>query len=166
MCNQAQAGFIIINGRGIWDGHTRAGRYTAIGGGSRPPFRGLSNGRYGYCRMTALLQAEGWWVNHKRVERICRHEGLKVTAIQLKQRRLWLGDGSCIRLRPTHRNHVWSDDFLGWALVSGAGVQGAAAASPPSRLMRFANTVASIDSAMNVTAPSPITADTPRGWNE
>ena len=62
--------------------------------------------------MTALLRAEGWWVNHKRVERIWRQEGLKVPAKQPKRRRLWLGDGSCIRLRPTHRNHVWSYDFV------------------------------------------------------
>jgi putative transposase len=69
-------------------------------------------GRYGYRRMTALLRAEGWWVNHKRVERIWRQEGLNVPAKQPKRRRLWLGDGSCIRLRPTHRNHVWSYDFV------------------------------------------------------
>jgi len=65
-------------------------------------------GRYGYRRITAILRAEGWWVNHKRVERIWRQEGLKVAAKQRKRRRLWLGDGLCIRLRPTHRNHVWS----------------------------------------------------------
>jgi transposase InsO family protein len=68
-------------------------------------------GRYGYRRITVLLRAEGWWVNHKRVERIWRQEDLKVPAKQPK-RRLWLGDGSCIRLRPTHRNHVWSYDFV------------------------------------------------------
>jgi putative transposase len=69
-------------------------------------------GRYGYRRITALLRAEGWWVNHKRVERIWRQEGLKVPAKKPKRRRLWLGDGSCIRLRPTHRNHAWSYDFV------------------------------------------------------
>jgi len=69
-------------------------------------------GRYGYRRITALLRAEGWWVNHKRVERIWRQEGLKVPAKQPKRRRLWLGDGSCIRLRPTHRKHVWTYDFV------------------------------------------------------
>lgn len=69
-------------------------------------------GRYGYRWITALQRAEGWWVNHKRVERIWRQEGLKVPAKQPKRRRLWLGDGSCIRLRPTHRNHVWSYDFV------------------------------------------------------
>jgi putative transposase len=69
-------------------------------------------GRYGYRRITALLRSEGWWVNHKRVERIWRQEGLKVPSKQPKRRRLWLGHGSYIRLRPTHRNHVWTYDFV------------------------------------------------------
>ena len=69
-------------------------------------------GRYGYRRITALLKREGWQVNHKRVERIWRQEGLKVPKKQPKRGRLWLNDGSCVRLRPTHRNHVWSYDFV------------------------------------------------------
>ena len=69
-------------------------------------------GRYGYRRVTALLRQDGWDVNHKRVERIWRQEGLKVPQRQPKRRRLWLNDGSCIRLRPEHRNHVWSYDFV------------------------------------------------------
>ena len=69
-------------------------------------------GRYGYRRVTALLHREGWQVNHKRVERIWRQEGLKVPQKQPKRRRLWLNDGSCVRLRPNHRNHVWSYDFV------------------------------------------------------
>jgi len=69
-------------------------------------------GRYGYRRITALLKREGWRVNHKRVERIWREEGLRVPAKQPKRGRLWLNDGSCIRLRPEHRNHVWSYDFV------------------------------------------------------
>ena len=69
-------------------------------------------GRYGYRRITALLHWEGWRVNHKRVERIWRDEGLKVPKKQPKRRRLWFNDGSCIRLRPTHRDHVWSYDFV------------------------------------------------------
>ena len=60
-------------------------------------------GRYGYRRTTALLNQEGWLVNHKRVERIWRREGLKVPQKQPKQGRLWLNDGSCIRLRPSHQ---------------------------------------------------------------
>jgi putative transposase len=69
-------------------------------------------GRYGYRRITALLKIEGWRVNHKRVERIWRREGLKVPKKQPKRGRLWLTDGSCIRLRPEYRNHVWSYDFV------------------------------------------------------
>lgn len=69
-------------------------------------------GRYGYRRVTALLQQDHWRVNHKRVERIWREEGLKVPQKQPKRGRLWLGDGSCMRLRPTHKNHVWSYDFV------------------------------------------------------
>jgi transposase InsO family protein len=68
-------------------------------------------GRYGYRRITAMLRNEGWQVNHKRVERIWRQEGLKVPQKQPKRRRLWLTDGSCIRLRPERRDHVWSYDM-------------------------------------------------------
>ncbi|MBW2219613.1 MAG: IS3 family transposase [Deltaproteobacteria bacterium] len=69
-------------------------------------------GRYGYRRITALLHRQGWRVNHKRVERIWRQEGLKVPKRQPKRGRLWLNDGSCVRLRPAHRNHVWAYDFV------------------------------------------------------
>ena len=69
-------------------------------------------GRYGYRRVTALLRMEGWDVNHKRVERIWRREGLKVRAKQPKRGRLWLNDGSCVRLRPQGPNHVWAYDFV------------------------------------------------------
>ena len=69
-------------------------------------------GRYGYRRITALLKREGFRVNHKRVERIWCEESLKVPKKQPKRGRLWLNDGSCVRLRPTHRNHVWSYDFV------------------------------------------------------
>ncbi len=69
-------------------------------------------GRYGYRRITALLQREGWPVNHKRVERIWRREGLKVPKKQPKRGRLWFNDGSCIRLRPERKDHVWSYDFV------------------------------------------------------
>jgi putative transposase len=69
-------------------------------------------GRYGYRRITGLLRLEGWQVNHKRVERIWRQEGLKVPRRQPKRKRLWLNDGSCIRLRPERKNHVWSYDMV------------------------------------------------------
>ena len=69
-------------------------------------------GRYGYRIIAGMLRLQGWQVNPKRVERIWREEGLKVPMKQPKRRRLWLNDGSCIRLRPTHPNHVWSYDFV------------------------------------------------------
>jgi transposase InsO family protein len=59
-----------------------------------------------------MLRQEGWQVNHKRVERIWRREGLKVPKKQSKRGRLWLNDGSCIRLRPRFKDHVWSYDFM------------------------------------------------------
>ncbi len=69
-------------------------------------------GRYGYRTVTGLLRLAGWHVNHKRVERIWKREGLKVPRKQHKRSRLWLGDGSCVRLRPEHKDHVWSYDFV------------------------------------------------------
>jgi len=69
-------------------------------------------GRYGYRRVTALLRNEGWIVNHKRVQRIWREEGLKVPQKQPKRGRLWLNDGSVVRLRPLFPKHVWSYDFM------------------------------------------------------
>ena len=69
-------------------------------------------GRYGTPRITAMLLREGFKVNHKRVERIWREQGLKVVKKQKKRRRLWLKDGSTIRLRPEHKDHVWSYDIM------------------------------------------------------
>jgi putative transposase len=69
-------------------------------------------GRYGYRRILALLRDDGWVVNHKRIELIWRQEGLKVPQKQPKRGRLWLNDGSCLRLRPCWPNHVWSYDFV------------------------------------------------------
>ncbi len=69
-------------------------------------------GRYGYRRIAICLRDDGWQVNHKRVERIWIQEGLKVPQKQPKRKRLWFNDGSCIRLRPLYKNHVWSYDFV------------------------------------------------------
>lgn len=72
----------------------------------------IQYGRYGYRRITAMLRIKGWKINHKRIERLWRKEGLKVPTKQPKRRRLWLNDGSCVRLRPAAKNHVWSYDFV------------------------------------------------------
>ena len=69
-------------------------------------------GRYGYRRVTAMLRNQGWLVNHKRVERIWRQEGLKVPQKHPKRARLWLNDGSIVRLKPAFPKHVWSYDFM------------------------------------------------------
>lgn len=72
-------------------------------------------GRYGYRRVTAMLHQEaygGWRVNHKRIERIWRQAGLKVPKRQPRRGRLWLNDGSCVRLRPERKDHVWAYDFV------------------------------------------------------
>ena len=69
-------------------------------------------GRYGSRRITGLLRGEGWTVNHKRIERLWRREGLKVPQKQPKRGRLWFADGSCIRRRPEYRHHVWAYDFV------------------------------------------------------
>ena len=69
-------------------------------------------GRYGYRRITALLQNAGWQVGRDRIQRIWRREGLKVPQKQRPRGRLWLNDGSCVRLRPERSNHVWAYDFV------------------------------------------------------
>ena len=78
-------------------------------------------GRYGYRRITALLQESGWDVSVSRVARIWRREGLKVPGSQPKRRRLWLTDGSCLRLRPERPNHVWAYDFVADRTSDGRG---------------------------------------------
>jgi len=69
-------------------------------------------GRYGCRREAALLRAEGFAVDHKRVERLRRRKGLKVPASPPKRGRLWPNGGSCIRLRPERKGRVWSHDFV------------------------------------------------------
>jgi transposase InsO family protein len=68
--------------------------------------------RYGYRRIRALLQREGWAVNLKRVHRLWRREGLKVPQVQRKRRRLGSSENGCTRLRAERPNHVWSYDFV------------------------------------------------------
>lgn len=77
------------------------------------------HGRYGYKKITSMLHCDGWRVNHKRVMRIWREEGLKVPKKQPKKKRLYLDDGSCVRLKPCYENHVWSYDFVSDRLENG-----------------------------------------------
>jgi len=69
-------------------------------------------GRYGYRMIWGFMQGEGWKVNHKFVYRVWREEGLKVLSKQPKRARLFLSDGSVVRLRAERKNHVWSYDFV------------------------------------------------------
>ena len=69
-------------------------------------------GRYGYRQVTGILNMEGWGVGKDRVFSIWQQEGLKVPDKQPKRARIWKSDGSCIRLRPEYKNHVWSYDFV------------------------------------------------------
>ena len=69
-------------------------------------------GRAGYRKISGMLRNQGILINHKRVERIWREEGLKLPEKQIKRRRLFLSDGNCVRLRAGYRNHVWSYDFV------------------------------------------------------
>ena len=74
--------------------------------------KAVNYGRVGYRKVTYMMRNEGKRINHKRVERIWREEGLKLPSKQPKKRCLFLNDGSCIRLRPEYKNHVWSYDFV------------------------------------------------------
>ena len=76
-------------------------------------------GRYGYRKIAALLRMEGWEVNHKKVERLWREEGLQLPKHHKKRRRLYHKDSSVIRLRPQYQNHIWSVDFVHDKLSSG-----------------------------------------------
>ena len=76
-------------------------------------------GRYGYRKIAALLRVEGWQVNHKKVERLWREEGLQIPQRHRKQRRLYHNNSSVIRLRPKYQNHIWSIDFVHDKLAGG-----------------------------------------------
>ncbi len=79
--------------------------------------------RYGYRRICALLKNYGWCVNHKRIERLWKKEGLQVPQKIPKPRSSNAGDGSCIKLRPEYQNHIWSYDFVHDKLRSGKSIK-------------------------------------------
>ena len=68
--------------------------------------------RYGYRMITRLLRQEGWTVNFKRIYRLWKREGLKVSMKKRKKRRLGTVDGGISRRRAERPNHVWSIDFI------------------------------------------------------
>ena len=76
-------------------------------------------GRYGYRKIAQLLRIEGWKVNHKKVERLWREEGLQLPQRHKKKKRLYHKDSSIIRLRPKYPNHIWSIDFVHDKLSNG-----------------------------------------------
>lgn len=76
-------------------------------------------GRYGYRKIAKLLRIEGWTVNHKKVERLWREEGLQLPARHKRCKRLYHKDASAIRLRPQYGNHIWSVDFVHDRLSNG-----------------------------------------------
>ena len=68
--------------------------------------------RFGYRRIAALLQREGWRVNVKRVHRLWKAEGLQIRRKSRKRRRLGDGANACDRHKPLGKDHVWSYDFV------------------------------------------------------
>jgi transposase InsO family protein len=76
-------------------------------------------GRYGYRMIAELLRAEGWHINHKKVERLWREEGLQLPARHKKRKRIYHKDASVIRLRPKYPNHIWAIDFVHDKLSNG-----------------------------------------------
>jgi len=77
-------------------------------------------GRYGYRKITKLLQIEGWKVNYKKIEKLWREEGLQQPKRHKKKKRLYHKDSSVIRLRPKYENHIWSIDFVHDRLSNGS----------------------------------------------
>ncbi len=76
-------------------------------------------GRYGYRMIAELLRTEGFHVNHKKVERLWREEGLQLPARHKERKRLYHQDASVIRLRPKYPNHIWAIDFVHDKLSNG-----------------------------------------------
>ena len=93
-------------------------RYTPVKRADENDMRALiiymaaNFGRVGYRQVCSMLKNSGVVINHKRVARIWREEGLKLPKKQVKRSRIFLNDGSCVRLRAKHKNHVWSYDFV------------------------------------------------------
>jgi putative transposase len=72
--------------------------------------------RYGYRRLHVLLRREGWRVNHKRIYRLYREEGL---GIRVKRRKKLASAPRVLPPQPTRPLERWSLDFLSDSLVDG-----------------------------------------------
>jgi putative transposase len=89
---------------------TKAGKDAALS--ERMIALSRENPRYGYRRVWALLNREGWSVNKKRAQRLWREADLKVPAgRERKRRRTGGSENGCTRRRAKHINHVWTYDF-------------------------------------------------------
>lgn len=72
--------------------------------------------RYGYRRLHVLLRREGWQVNHKRVYRLYRLEGL---SLRLKARKKRVSTLRAVPTPPEAPNQQWSMDFMSDSLYDG-----------------------------------------------
>ena len=68
--------------------------------------------RAGYRMAARCLRRGGWRINHKRVQRLWREEGLRVGRKQRKRARLGGAAQGSQRLRAERTNEVWSYDFV------------------------------------------------------
>lgn len=77
--------------------------------------------RFGYRRMTMMLNRTGWNVNKKRIQRLMRTEGLKITKKAKKRKRQ--GNSTVELQTANHPNHVWSWDFIFDRLENGGALK-------------------------------------------
>ncbi len=69
----------------------------------------LARPRFGYQRLTVLLKREGWKVNHKRILRLYREEGL---GLRTKRRKKRASESRIPAPIPVKHNELWAMDFV------------------------------------------------------
>jgi putative transposase len=82
--------------------------------------------RYGYRRIWALLRAEGWRVNRKRIERLWRLEGHRVPPRRSQtsgKKAQGTAENAIWNLPATAANHIWSYDFMSGRTKDGASLR-------------------------------------------
>ena len=77
--------------------------------------------RYGYRRIAALLRRKGWRVGKRHIQRLRRAAGLRVPPTKRKIVRRGISTG--LPTAATHRNHVWTWDFIADATVRGGALR-------------------------------------------